>query len=503
MLRKVTTGFFIVFLLIKVTALFAQHADNLEEVTVTARPDGFQNIDHIAQALTVLSGDELREKVSNSIGETLSQELGVTASDFGQGASRPVIRGLSGARVKIMQDGIATLDVSTVSVDHQVTLEPGNSEQIEILRGPATLLYGSGAFGGLVNVDTNRIPHARPEEFTATLDTRFYSAADGKSVGLKVDGGSDPLALHFDAQIRDSDNYAAADGEILNSAVESDDLNFGLSLIGKRGYLGASFGRYSSQYGIPLDPDAPDEKVSIDQDQDRFDMAGQLNKPIKGFRSAKVRIGYVDYEHTEFENPGKPGTRFFNNEWEGRLELHHHPLGVWNGILGLQYRNRRFNSIGTEAFVPRTKLDSAGFFILEDRDWHDWHFEIGGRYEMQDSKPATGTGFKSVDHNVYSVSLGVLRDFGRDYAVGLSATRAQRAPAIEELFAGGPHLASGTFEEGDPGLNEETSNNIDLSLRHTKGRWNWGPMCFLTTSRILFFSKNRMKMATAWRMKSI
>ena len=484
---------FILILLLpgKTSILSAQHSDKLEEVTVTARPEGFQNIDHIAQALSVLNGNELREKVTNSIGETLSQELGVTASDFGQGASRPVIRGLSGARVKIMQDGIATLDVSTVSVDHQVTLEPGNSEQIEILRGPATLLYGSGAFGGLVNVDTNRIPAVLDEEFSASLDSRFYSASSGKSVGFKADGGRGPLMLHVDTLIRDSGNYDSAKGEIFNSAVESNDLNFGLSIIGQDAYLGVSVGRYSSQYGIPLNPDEPDEKISIDQDQDRFDIAGQLDNPLPGFKRGKIRIGYVDYEHTEFENPNEVGTRFFNNEWEGRVELRHQTLGVWNGILGMQYRNRRFNSVGEEAFVPRTKLDSAGFFILEDRDWHDWHIEIGGRYEMQEIEPVSNNTLYTVSHDVYSISFGAIWKFSRNVNFGLSSTRAQRAPAIEELFAGGPHLASGTFEEGEPGLSEETSNNIDLSLRHNGNKWSWGANIFFNYIEDFIFQQEQ------------
>jgi iron complex outermembrane receptor protein len=297
--------------------------------------------------------------------------------------------------------------------------------------------------------------------------------------------------LHLDTLVRDSNNYDSATGEILNSAVESNDLNFGFSIIGKDAYLGASVGRYSSQYGIPLNPAEPDEMVSIDQDQDRFDLAGQLDNPLPGFEKGKIRIGYVDYEHTEFEGPNEVGTRFFNNEWEGRVELRHKSLGVWNGTLGVQYRNRRFNSVGEEAFVPRTKLDSAGFFILEDRDWHDWHFEIGGRYEMQEIEPVTSNSLASVDHDVYSISFGAIWNFSKDFNFGLSSTRAQRAPAIEELFAAGPHLASGTFEEGDPGLNEETSNNIDLSLRHSGNKWTWGANIFFNYIEDFIFQQEQ------------
>ncbi len=470
---------FSLLLLSVVAAVSAQHNDLLEEVRVTARPEGFQNASHIAQGLTVLSGDELKEKVSNSIGETLAGELGVSASDFGQGASRPVIRGLSGARVKIMQDGIASLDVSTVSVDHPVTIDPGNADQIEILRGPATLLYGSGAFGGLVNVSTNRIASELHEAFSASLDTRFNTVSDAISVGLKAAGSSGPLALHFDTTIRDSEDYESAEGTIENSAVKSDDLNFGISVIGEDGYLGASYGRNSSVFGIPLNPDEPDERVSIDQNQDRFDIAGQLDKPVDWLRSAKVRLGYVDYEHTEFENPGEPGTRFFNNEWEGRLELNHQPLAKWNGTVGLQYRNRRFNSIGDEAFVPATKLDSYGVFILQDTDRGDWHFEVGARYERQVVEPTNSLVPIEIEHEIYSLSAGAILEFREDYDIGFSATRGQRAPSIEELLAGGPHLASATYEEGDSNLHEETSNNMEITLRKASGRWRWTANLFV------------------------
>jgi iron complex outermembrane recepter protein len=460
-------------------AVSAQHNDKLEEVTVTARPDGFQNASHIAQGLTVLSGDELKEKLNNSIGETLAGELGVSASDFGQGASRPVIRGLGGARVKIMQDGIASLDVSTVSVDHPVTIDPAGADQIEILRGPSTLLYGSGAFGGLVNVSTNRIASKLHETFSASLDTRFNTVSDAISVGLKAAGSTGPLALHFDTTVRDSNDYEAADGTIENSAVESNNLNFGISVIGEDGYLGASFGRYDSVFGIPLNPDEADERVSIDQNQDRFDISGQLNQPLDWLRSAKVRLGYVDYEHTEFENPGEPGTRFYNNEWEGRVELNHKPLARWNGTVGFQYRNRRFNSIGEEAFVPATKLDSYGVFVLQDTDRDDWHFELGARYERQVVEPTNTLNRFEIEHEVYSLSAGAILEFRQDYDLGFSATRAQRAPSIEELLASGPHLASATYEEGDIGLSEETSNNLEINLRKAAGRWRWTANVFV------------------------
>ncbi|MDN5850443.1 MAG: TonB-dependent receptor plug domain-containing protein, partial [Nitrococcus sp.] len=198
----------------------------LEPMTVTARPAGSQSLGHIAQPVSVLSGDALERQRANTLGETLSREPGVTGTAFGAGASRPVIRGLGGARVRVLRGGIGTLDVSTVSPDHQTTIEPFAAEQIEIIRGPGTLLYGSGLSGGLVNVTTGRIPEYMPY-FEASLLSQYESANSGKLAGAQVRGGFDQLALHFDGLIRNTDDYHAANGKVKNSFVESRDVNLG------------------------------------------------------------------------------------------------------------------------------------------------------------------------------------------------------------------------------------------------------------------------------------
>lgn len=454
------------------SSAYAQHENRLEEVTVSARPDGFQNVEHIAQAVSVLSGDELKEKLGNNLGETLSAELGVSASDFGRGAGRPIIRGLSGSRVAVMQDGIASLDVSSISVDHPTTIEPGQAEQIEILRGPATLLFGSGAFGGLVNVRTRRIPDEFDLPFSAELDFRFDTNANAKTTSVRLNGGDGVLAVHFDGLVRNSDNYSSGTGMIENSFVENEDLNIGFSIGSNENFFGVSLGRYASEFGIPINPDEPEEMVSIDQSQDRFDIAARLTQPFSGVRSAKFRLAYVDYIHTEFENPGEPGTEFFNNEWESRLELHHSPLGLWNGAFGLHYRHRQFDSVGEESFVPRTRLESLGIFLLEDTDIDRWHIEFGARLEFQKVRNLLSTE-KDIQHSIYSLSFGMIYDFTQDVNLGMSLTRAQRAPSIEELLADGPHLASATYEEGDRTLEDEISNNMDISLRRSAGNLNW------------------------------
>ena len=468
----------------------AEHAHTLEEVVVSARPIGSRDVAHIPQPVNVLSGEELQEKLASSLGETLSREPGVSASDFGQGASRPVIRGLGGSRVRMLENGIGSLDASTVSADHAVGIEPVHAEQIEILRGPATLLYGSDAFAGLVNVVNGRLPTNADTPTRFVGDARYNSALGERMVAMRADGRLDEvLGLHFDALHRDSDDYESGAGEVPNSYLSTDDISLGLGLNGERGYAAASFGRYATIYAIPPSALEAGATPFIDLDQDRVDLAARLDAPLPGLESASVRIGYVDYEHTEFEAPAEPGTRITNNEWEGRTEFRHEPMGDWTGVFGAQYRNRSFGAVGEEAFIPGTKLRSTGVFLLEESDWGDWHVELGGRYEFVSADPSDLSDLEKTDHDLISVSAGTLWSFAPDYGLGLSVTRAQRAPAPEEMFANGPHLATGTFEIGSPQLDAETAHNVDLSLRRNEGRWTWTLNLFVNSISDFIFQE--------------
>ncbi|MDN5850893.1 MAG: TonB-dependent receptor, partial [Nitrococcus sp.] len=255
--------------------------------------------------------------------------------------------------------------------------------------------------------------------------------------------------------------------------------------------FGLSYGRYETTYGIPIDPDEPDEEVFIDQHQDRFDLAGRLEKPAAGLRSISVRAGYNDYNHIEFEGPHEPGTVFKNKAWEGRLEFNHEPLGPLAGTFGMQYVHRSFNATGEEAFVQPSTQSSAAVFLFEDTDWRDWHFETSARFEHQGIEPSAIADVREIDHNVYSVSGGALWNFRPDYTVGLTATRGQRPPALVELLADGPHFAIDAFQIGDPGLDAETSNNLDLSLRKTDGRLTWHTSVFVNLIDDFIFQQSQ------------
>ncbi len=475
-------------LLLYCPLLLAEETIQLEELSVTARPLGLGSLEHIAQPVTVLTEDNLDKIKSASIGETLSNEIGINSTFFGPFASRPIIRGLGGPRVQILQSGIGSMDVSTISVDHAVTIEPFQAQQIEIFRGPATLLYGSGASGGLVNLVTGRIPEYVPESFNAAAETRFNSVDQEKLFAFRADGGVDDFAMHIDGTLRNTNNYESADGEILNSEFENTDVNIGSAYFFDRGYFGVSFGRLESTHEVPLDPDDP-EPVFLETEQDRIDFAAQLADPLPGFSSLRFRAAHNDYDHTEFEGPGIPGTVFFNDEWEGRVELQHLPVADWFGSLGTQFNLRSFSATGDEAFVPPVKSQGIAAFVLEDTDVGDWHFELGGRLEHKHYEPTTISGFSSNDFDVYSIAGGAHWHYTKDYSMGLSLSRSQRVPTEEELFANGPHLATGNFEIGNPGLREETSNNIDLSFKNETGRITWTLNLFLNYIEDFIFLK--------------
>jgi len=455
--------------------VYAEETTTLDEVTVTARPAGLQSIEHIAQAITVLNKDELAKKQSSTIGETLSNVPGVTTNRFSPLASRPVIRGLGGSRVLVLENGISSMDVSTVSVDHAVTIDPIQAEQIEIFRGPSTLLYGSEASGGLVNIVSNRIPDSVPD-FSSTVYSSYNSNSLEKLFSFQTEAGYEKLAFHLDGTKRDAKNFSAKNGQIDNSFYDSKNLNFGSSFVDSRGFIGMSYGRFDSTHGVPINPADPTELPFIVSQQDRIDLSGQLFNPFAGIKAINLQAGYNDYTHTEFEDALTPGTVFNNEQLDSRIEIQHAPLGMLNGVIGTQFGYRDVSAVGDEAFIPKTTTKTMALFILEESDITDTlHIEVGGRLENQKSKPDNAN---EVSKDLYSVSSGIHWHFLNDTALSLSIGRSQRAPSAEELFANGPHVATGTFETGQSGLDVETANSLDLSLAHERGRWQWNMSLF-------------------------
>lgn len=455
--------------------------------------------DDLSIPVTVLEGDALVVRREASLGATLEREPGMSSTHFGAGASRPIIRGLDGARVKLLSDGAEIMDASTVSPDHAVAVEPMLAEQIEVLRGPAALAYGGGAIGGVVNVLDRRVPTAVPEQgFSGSAEVRGNTAADESALGFELTGGAGNFAVHLEGLKRDADDYRVGDDwaggrRVEGSFNETHTGSGGLSWVGTRGYLGLAYTDQANEYGVPghrhgieecdadgnrLDcgehgeeedeeADAPEADAPfVKLDSARWDLRGEYLEPLAGFARARVRASLTDYRHDEIED-GEVSTRFRNKAHDGRFELEHEPLGGWRGVLGLQTTRRDFRAVGEEAYVRPTLTRRHAAFVVEEYRTGDWRFEAGGRHEWQQidvTAPA-----RDRRHRGSSLSLGAVWDFAPPYAFGVSLSRAQRLPTAEELYADGLHLATATFERGNPELKAETSHNLDVSLKKLSG----------------------------------
>lgn len=423
----------------------------------------------------IIHRDRLRQKREANLGDTLAHELGVTSSSFGPGSGRPIIRGQDGERVRVMENSMGTGDVSVISPDHSVATETLNATRIEILRGPSTLLYGSGVSGGVVNVLNDRIPDRLFKTPQANFEGRFNSALEERSGVLTASGSKGQVSWNIEGMKRKTNDIhipgranpndpESEIGLVRNSAIDSSNLSAGSAYIGERGFVGMSISRLENFYGIP----GP-EGAKIDMGQTRYGLAGDLDNPLKGFQQLRTRFTYNDYQHKELEQSGEVGSRFKNDELEGRAELTHVPVAQWQGIMGVQLQHRNFTAKGEEAFVPTSLSQSAGIFMVEKRNWQQWQFEIGGRFEHSNHNPRVAM-LQTRNFNLYSVSAGAAWKFIEGYQLDLIATRGQRAPNTVALFADGVHIATNTFEQGNSTLNKETSNNFDVALQKTTGR---------------------------------
>ncbi len=495
-------------------------AGSLPPVTVSA--SGLQlGANDMTTPTAVLEGDELVRRREATLGETLGSEPGITSSHFGAGASRPIIRGMDGPRVKVLSDGAELHDASTISPDHAVASEPLLATQIEVLRGPSALVYGGGAVGGVVNVLDGKVPTAIPQKgIEGSAELRANTGAGEGAGAFSLTGGAGNLAVHVEGVARDAGDYRvgkgwAPDGEptrkVPGSFNRTDTGSVGLSWVGDRGYLGAAYTRQTAKYGLPghnhsfegchthgnhLHCGAHDEEDGhdrgaeehgdvpvVDLRSERLDVRGELRNPFTGFSSLRLRAGVTDYVHDEVED-GAISTTFKNKAYDTRIELQHEPLAGFKGVVGLQTSRRKFSAIGEEAYVQPTVTRKTGLFVLEEyrlNDWYgDWRFEAALRHDRQTAEAlASGSaGGTERSHNGTSASLGAVWKFTPGYQVGTSFTRASRAPSAEELYARGLHMATSTYERGNANLRSETSQNIDLSLKKTRGDTTFGISVF-------------------------
>lgn len=447
----------------------------LSPVVVTA-PLG-QSQDEMAEATTVLQGAELERRRAATLGETLDGTPGVSSTQFGPGAGRPVIRGQSGPRVRVLENGVDTFDASTVSPDHAVVAPVGGAQKIEVLRGPATLLYGSSAIGGVVNVIDGRIPEAAPKNGTAGQARLDYGTGAQEMSGFAAidQAVTDGFVVHGEVGALNADDYAidgyasqaareaGRKGRVDNSAMRNRNGAVGASYLGEAGYAGMSLSRFNSYYGVPgADP------VRIDMRQSRLDTKFGLYEPLRLLEEVKLKVGYADYLHDELEPSGARATRFDSESWEARLEATHKPLFTGSeGVVGAQSSRRDLTATGEEAFISPTVTDSHALFLLEKYQAGPWGFSLGGRAERVEVEASTLNQTK--DFTPLGISAGATYKFNETYMAGLSLSRTERAPSAEELFSNGAHVATRSFEIGSASLNKETALHAELSLRKTAG----------------------------------
>ena len=445
---------------------------DLDSVIVTASALR-TSAEDLTQPAEVLSGSKLDAARAPTLGETIGKLPGVQSSFFGNGVGRPVIRGMDGPRVAVLSGGLGSQDVSTVSQDHGVAIEPFLADQIEVLKGPATLLYGSGAIGGLVNVVDGRIAErALDETVSGRAELRYDSVSKGETGMMRVDamGADGALVLHADGVYRNQDDYDTPLGIQRNSFIDTRTGALGASLVGDAGFVGFSASRYEDNYGNPGEPGdaaAGDRGVHLEMKQSRLEGKAGINQPFGIFSGMRASFAHTDYEHVEFEGD-EVGTRFLNTGNEARLELTHKPFGNWVGAIGVQGSTREFEAIGEEAFVPATRSEAAGLFVTEQVKWNRLQLDLGARIDRVESSPV---GADTRSFTPLSLSAGALWKFNDAWRLSFNLDRAERAPAEEELFANGPHVATESFEIGNPDLSKERANQAELGVHYHGDRF--------------------------------
>jgi iron complex outermembrane receptor protein len=473
------------------------HADHTQEIIIT----GFgRHREDVLAGTSVVSGVELIRELRPTIGETLARQPGVSATSFGPNASRPVLRGFQGERVRVLTDGIGSLDASNTSVDHAVAVNPLTAERIEVLRGPGALLFGSSAIGGVVNVIDARIPRRVPDEVVHAEGILTYGSASNERSGnatLDVPVGGN-FVLHVDANYTNTDDLrtggyilsrnlraeAAASedadvrelanlrGRLPNTAAETSDVAVGAAWVSGENNIGFSVNRYDSLYGVPvrfsLEPGAEAEAPRIDVKQTRADVRAEIDTGEGFFDSARFRAGYSDYRHDELEETGEIGTTFFTKGAEARFELVQANRNGFGGGFGLQYFRRHLDVIGEEKFLPESRTSQFGVFALESYEAGPWRAEAGARYERQrvsaEADADLGNAALRRSFNAYSGSIGGSYELTGGVRIGINGSHTQRAPSAEELFANGPHAGTQSFEVGDPDLVKEKSWGIEGTL---------------------------------------
>ena len=478
--------------------VWAEQTTNIDlpTISVTGNPLGVAS-DALVIPVSILSGRELSLQRESTLGDTLNGIPGVAATHFGPNASRPVIRGLDAERVRIMQNGVGVLDASSLSFDHAVTIDPLVIEQIDVVRGPAALLYGGSAVGGVVNAIDHRIPTESVTGVIGRTEARVGGPDSQNNLASVVDVGNGKIAIHADAYTRKTSDlnipgFAVSSrknqadpsilrenhGKLVNSSASADGGALGASLTFDNGYIGASYSDFNSNYGT-----VAEAAVRADMKSQRWDLASEFKDLGNIINRVKARMAYTDYQHQEIEG-GTVGTTFKNNGVEGSVELGHAKFSSIEGVVGFQFQNTRFEALGTEAFVPPVQTQNHAIYVYEEMPLNIWNLEklklsFGGRAEHTtlDANPwAKSPTAQAASFNAYSYALGGLYTLNSNWSLASNLSHNERAPSYFELYADGAHLATGQYEVGNASFNKERSNGLDAQIRwkDAKNSFNFG-----------------------------
>ncbi|WP_324740216.1 TonB-dependent receptor [Tsuneonella sp. CC-YZS046] len=461
-----------------------------------------QKADETATPVITLSGEDLVHRRQATLGDTLAGQPGINFDNFGGGASRPVIRGQTAPRVQSLSDGSHIQDASAISPDHAVTTEPLLLRGIEVVRGPATLLYGGGAIGGAINLLDDKVPTAIPEGgVSGAVEGRLGTADDERSLVGGLTAGIGPFAFRVEGVHRRSDDYRVpkrfGDKHVDGSYNDTSTVSVGGSWVGPDGYFGAAYTRQRSEYGLPghsheyedCHPHGSSlhcgghghDEEDHDHDHDheheheevpfvklrseRFDIRGEYRDLLPGFEKMRFRMSFTDYEHDEIEED-EVATTFRNKAHDLRFELTHKPIGGLRGVFGVQHSNSEFSAVGEKAFLPESETANTALFLMETLQAGPVRFELAARHEWQRIETTLD---RKINHRPFSISGAAVWDIDGDYSLALSLARSQRAPNVQELYARGVHLATNTYELGTATLGKETAKSIDLTFRKTAG----------------------------------
>jgi iron complex outermembrane recepter protein len=453
-------------LLSVVSAANAADADNssIDTVVVTASP--ITPEDKLATIVESVDRDEILRSGGANLADALANTPGVTGTGFASGASRPVIRGFDANRVRTLEDGIGSFDVSDVGPDHGVPIDPLSTQRIEVIRGAATLRYGSQAIGGVINAINNRVPTRLPDDaFTGEVTGLYGTNADTRQGSAMLDARAGNFAFHADGFDRNTDDYDTPDGSMSNSYFRGDGYSLGSSYFFDKNRVGAAIIHYDSKYGIP------GEDTYIDMQQTKELLRSSFAPDIGAFQTLNVEGGHADYEHSERDPAtGEALSTFKDNEWDGRAEGLFGAMGPFSAAaLGVQFQRREFSALGEGAdYLLPTSTQTAAAFVFADAPLTpNIHLHTGARIESV-SIDGTPSGDVSVsrDFTPISASVGLLINTSDATRLGVTLSSAARAPAQTELFARGPHDGPATFETGDSTLDEERANSLEFTWRY-------------------------------------